>query len=209
MSRRLEKGNRNSYFRKEAIDPQNVVTADLIHGGKIEKVTGIQAGTYISNSDGLTTDTKNLFLSATGADCSLLYFYDHENKAIGITHVGWRGLLAGVVVNTVKSFTENFASSPENLLVGISPGIRSCHFKISSSDTIKYKEYPDFIFERGDKTFIDLVGIIKSQLFRKGVSEKNIEDSGICTYCNEQDFFSYRRDKPKEVQPMVGYIGLV
>ncbi len=209
MNRRLEKESRDLYFRRMLIDPNRVVTADLLHSGKVEMVGGAVAGTYVSNVDGLITNADNLFLSVTGADCFILYFYDPRKNVIGITHVGWRGLLGGVVKNTVQGLIENFAISPRGLLVGISPGIRKCHFEISFNDKVKYKEYPGFIFEKDDKVFVDLAGIIKSQLLNDEVLEKNIEDSGVCTYCNEQEFFSYRRDKPKEVKPMIGYIGLV
>src|SRR3989344_4699905 len=108
MNRRSEKENRSSYFRTMAVDPGRIVTADLIHGGRVERVIDAAAGTYISKSDGLITDTNNLFLSATGADCFLLYFYDPKKTAIAITHVGWRGLLAGVVKNTAQVFVETF-----------------------------------------------------------------------------------------------------
>ena len=209
MHRHLEMENRVLYFRRMTINPSRVVTADLVHGGRVERVGDTAANTFISNSDGLITNTENLFLSATGADCFLLYFYDPKKNAVGITHVGWRGLLAGVVKNTAKAFVKSFDTSPQELLIGISPGIRACHFEISSSDKIQYQKYPSFIFERDNKVFVDLAGIIKSQLLDKGVLKKHIEDNGRCTYCNEEEFFSYRRDTPKEVQPMIGYIGLI
>jgi YfiH family protein len=208
MNRRLEKENRSAYFRKKAIDPARVVTADLIHGARAERVGNEAAGIYVPESDALVTGARNLFLSATGADCFIIYFYDPEKGLIGITHAGWRGTLAGVVKNTVQALVENFGTAPKDLRVGISPGIRKCHFEISPGDKIKYQDYPSFILERDGKVFVDLAGIIRGQLVEKGVLEKNIEDSGICTYCNERDFFSYRRDKPKEVQAMVAYIGL-
>ena len=103
----------------------------------------------------------------------------------------------------------NFKTDTQDILVGIGPGIRKCHFEISPGDKIKYGAYPDFVLERDNKIFIDLAGIIKTQLQDNGILKEHIEDSGVCTYCEEKEYFSYRRDKPKEVQPMVGYIGLI
>lgn len=209
MNRHTQKENRENYFKKIGIDPNRVVTADLIHGQKAIKVTEEMGGKMIQDADGLITNEKNLFLSATGADCFLIYFYDSLKQAVGISHTGWCGLLAGVIKNTIEGMILNFGSAPQNILVGISPGIRKCHFKINPEDKTKYENYPGTIIENKDEVFIDLAGIIKFQLQDNKVLEKNIEDSGICTYCDKDEYFSYRRDKPSEVQPMVGYIGLI
>ncbi|MBI4034021.1 MAG: polyphenol oxidase family protein [Candidatus Brennerbacteria bacterium] len=208
MHRRLEKRNREEYFDKIGVGYSRVVTADSVHGATVSRVSGSEAGKMIMKTDGLITDSKNLFLSATAADCFLLYFYDPVKKAIGITHVGWRGLLAGVVENTVDSFVENFGVKPQNLLVSIGPGIRECHFEISPADGGKFEEYSEFVSEKDGKVFVGLPDIIKVKLLKRGVLAEHVEDSGICTYCNEKDYFSYRRDRPKDVQPQVGYIGL-
>lgn len=209
MNRRLEKENRNLYFRKIIAEPNRLITADLVHGARVERVMNEAGGTYISDTDALITNNKNLYLSATGADCFIVFFYDTKNSAIGIAHVGWRGLLAGVVKNTVSALVKNFHTSTQNLLVAIGPGIQVCHFEISAIDKDKFQDYPDFILEKGGKIFINLVGIIKTQLFDERVLDKNIENSDLCTYCNVQDYFSYRRDKPKHVESMIGYIALI
>jgi len=209
MHRRLERSNREKYFRKIGISPDRVVTAVLAHGAKVALVSGKAAGTTADDADGLITDEKDLFLSVTAADCFILYFSDPAKNVVGIVHVGWRGLLAGIVKNIVQAMVTNFKTDTQDILVGIGPGIRKCHFEISPGDKIKYGAYPDFVLERDNKIFIDLAGIIKTQLQDNGILKEHIEDSGVCTYCEEKEYFSYRRDKPKEVQPMVGYIGLI
>lgn len=208
MHRHLEKTNREKYFRKVGIDPDRVVTADLAHGAKIVCVSNEAAGTTIVGADGLMTNTTNLFLSATAADCFLVYFYDPVARVVGIVHAGWRGLLAGVVRSMVQTMISNFRIDARNVLVGIGPGIRECHFEISPDDKIKYNAYSDFVLRRNDKIFVDLPGIIKTQLQEYMIPKEYIEDNGACTFCEEKEYFSYRRDKPKEVQPMVGYVGL-
>lgn len=209
MHRHLEKENREIYFKKIGIDPNRVVTPDLVHKTKVVVVTSEEAGQIISDTDGLITEEKNLFLTATAADCFIIYFYDPVRRVVGIAHAGWRGIMADISREMISKMSERFEVNPGDLLVGISPGIQKCHFGISAMDKEKYSIYPRFIFERNGKVFVDLTAILKDQLQSLGVAESQIEDSGICTYCEERDYFSYRRDKPKEVQPMVGYIGLV
>ena len=145
MNRFLERNNRERYFKSADIDPRRVVTADLVHGVRTRRVFGEAAGTMIAGTDGLVTNKENLFLSATAADCFLLYLYDSERNTIGITHVGWRGLLGGVVENAIDVLAESFGVSPQDLFVGISPGIRRCHFEVSPADRKKFQEYADFI----------------------------------------------------------------
>ncbi len=206
MHRRLEKENREEYFKSLGIDPSRVVTADLVHGAKAVKVSD---GTIVAKADGLVTDAKGLFLTATAADCFLLYFYDPLKNVIGIAHVGWRGLLAGIVDNTIDALVQNYNVNSHDLLVSVSPGIRECHFEISPTDKEKFRRHSKFILKRKGKVFVDLPGIIKVKLLDKGISPNNIEDSGICTHSNENEYFSYRRDKPRDVQVQIGYIGLV
>ena len=209
MHRHLEKENREKYFKTLGVDSGRVVTADLIHGANVVGVSGQEGGIIVTKTDGLVTDTRGLLLTATAADCFLLYFYDPLKNVVGIAHAGWRGLLAGIVENTIAGLTQSFGVAPQDLLVSISPGIRGCHFEISPADKEKFKEYSQFVLERSGKVFVDLPGILRIKLLDKGISAKHIEDSEICTHCHEKEYFSYRRDKPKDVQVQIGYIGLI
>ena len=209
MHRHLRKENRAKYFEKIGIDPQKVVTADLIRGAKVQRVDESLAGTIVSDTDGLVTDTKDLVLTVTGADCFPVYFYDPARLAIGLIHVGWRGLLKGIVQNTVKVMMDEFKTDPSELIVGIGPGIRDCHFEISPEDEHLYAEYPNFILKKEEGFFVDIPGIIKEQLNRCGLKAENIEDSDLCTFCDSAEYFSYRRDKPSEIEVMAAHIGLM
>lgn len=209
MHRYLEKENQEQYFQSIGIDPKRVVVADLIHGTNVFLASDESAGKLIPRTDALITKNIDLFLSVTGADCFPIYFYDPVRKVVGIAHAGWRGILGNIAKKTIEEMSEQFKTVPRNLLVGIGPGIRECHFEISLLDKEKYKEYPMYITERKGSVFIDLAGIICSQLRSVGVLGENTEDCGLCTYCKKESYFSYRRDKPLEIQPMVGYIGFL
>lgn len=201
MHRHLEKENRAAYFMRLGIDPSRVVTADLVHGTNVVYADAEMAGTMIPDTDGLITTAENLFLTITAADCFPLYLYDPNSRAVGIVHLGWRGIVGGII----KNITAKMA--PGKLLVGISPGIRACHFEIKQDILDNFKDYTSFVEKRDGNIFVDLPGIIRQQLVTNGVSNTNIEDSGLCTFCLEQEYFSYRRDKPPEIQVMVAYIG--
>lgn len=113
-----------------------------------------------------------------------------------------------IVQNAVKSLEKKYRSKAQNILIGIGPGIRECHFDILEKNIKLYKDYPDCIIKKDNKTFIDLAGVIKEQLIAVGVKKENIEDSKLCTYCLKDKYFSYRRDRPKVIEAMIAYIGL-
>jgi hypothetical protein len=46
----------------------------------------------------------------------------------------------------------------------------------------------------GQKPHVDLARIVAAQLTRAGVERESIEQLAGCTYRDERDFFSYRRD---------------
>ena len=57
-------------------------------------------------------------------------------------------------------------------------------------------------------SFINLSGVIRAQLLELNILDKNIIISRECTYCLTHKYFSYRRDKPEEVEAMLAYISL-
>jgi hypothetical protein len=210
MHRHLQKENREKYFRGVGIDPGKVVVPDLVHGAKVEKVDASQGGMIIADTDGLVTETKDLVLSVTLADCPPIFFYDPERPAVGIAHSGWRGTEKAIAKEAVRAMQEEFGTKSGKLLAGIGPGIRKCHFDLSIEGNALHfeKNYPGLTSKQGGRMTIDLPGIIKEQLLQCGLKPENIEDSGLCTFCENESFFSYRRDKPAEIDSMVAYIGL-
>jgi copper oxidase (laccase) domain-containing protein len=103
---------------------------------------------------------------------------------------------------------KSMGCSPEDLIVGIGPGIQLCHFEIQTDILENFSNYQESIVNRNNHIFVDLPKIIMRQLDEAGVPEKNIESSGVCTFCQKDQYFSYRRDKPKEVEAMIAYIGI-
>jgi copper oxidase (laccase) domain-containing protein len=88
--------------------------------------------------------------------------------------------------------TDNFNSRPENVLVCISPSLCIKHSEFKNYK----KEFPkEFWVYQKDQFHFDLRQIGIDQLKKAGIEDQNIEVAIDCTYCNENDFFSFRRDK--------------
>lgn len=195
---------RTTYFAKEKIDVDRVVSAALVHGKHVERIVFADGGSAFQETDGLVTRDANTFLSVTVADCIPVYFFDPVHDIVGIVHAGWRGVVAGIVPEMIRTMKADYGSDPADILVGIGPSIQKCHFEIT--EEIRDHFDKDSIEERGGRLFVDLSKMLARQLHELGVTR--IEDSRICTFCHPDRYFSYRRDKPAQIEAMIAWIGL-
>ena len=144
-------------------------------------------------------DTDGLILTNTEdtvylkfADCTPLIFYDKENKIGAVSHAGWRGTAAKIGVKTINKMSANFGTKPENIVALIGAAISICCYEVSEEvrDTLLATvENPIGLYEGRN---IDLKGINAQQLREIGV--KNIDVCPYCTSCNNDLFYSYRKE---------------
>jgi hypothetical protein len=193
--------NRQKFFKKLGVDESKVISPIQSHSIVISKVVDNKNQ---PNADGNTTSIPGLFLTVTVADCFPIYFYNPKTNTIALAHSGWQGTVNNISAEMLKAI----GSKSEDVLVGIGPGIQSCHFEIKKDILPNFANYPNAIIERENKIFIDLPKIIISQLEQQGVLNQNIENLNECSYCQTDKYFSFRRDKPEKVQAMLAYIGL-
>lgn len=202
----VNNANRSTFFKKIGIAGENVFGAVLIHSNNVKKVSPGDL-TNIPDTDALVTKDKKCFISITVADCLPVFFYESEKKIIGIAHAGWRGLLGGVIENTMDEIF-SLGGSGKNLHVVFGPAINQCHFQIKDDILDNFKKYSNFIESDEGKYFVDLKGIAKNKIVSKGVFKNNVEDLSSCTY-EDKNLFSFRRDQPKEVEAMIALIGII
>ena len=155
--------------------------------------------------DALVTNQKKLPLVIRTADCISLVIYDKEKKVLATVHSGWRGTLNGIVNNTIDTMINKFNCNPSNIEAYLYPSIRNCHFEVDNDVYQLFKlKYNDYITKKDTKYLIDLQGIVKSQLTLLGINK--IDDSNICTYCNNDKYYSYRFNKTNERNYLIAYI---
>lgn len=197
--------NRELFLAKNNIDKGSVYSAEIIHSSCAE-IVDKKSPQIIEGADALVTK-EVIFLAVTIADCIPIYFFEGKKKIIGIAHAGWRGITNGIINNTLDKIIQ-LGGEMEQLSVILGPGLRDCHFEIKSDILDKFYGYSDFIIKKEGKIFIDLFGIIRKELLDYSVQEYNIFESGECTFCNQEKYFSYRRDKPAKTEAMMAVIGL-
>jgi YfiH family protein len=102
-------------------------------------------------------------------------------KGAAILHCGWRGLAAGIVARGSEAVGATAAA--------VGPGIGPCCYEVGDEVLSAFAGLGDGI---ASGRMLDLPEAARRQLRRVGVEE--VEVAGLCTRCEEELFFSHRRD---------------
>jgi copper oxidase (laccase) domain-containing protein len=159
-----------------------LLTAQQIHGDKIAIVDQpVALDQEFAGCDGIITSQKKVALGIHVADCCAVYIVDPKTPAISLVHSGKKGTERAIVSNAIQQMREHFGSNPAELVVQLSPCIRPPHYEI------------------------DFAAQIVEQCRAAGVNA--IHDSGVCTACDVDRYYSYRAEKGKTGR-MLALLGL-
>ncbi len=190
-------------------EPKNMVSSNQTHTTNVLEVTKSHAGNGIVRAnelvdvDGMITNEPGLILSTFYADCVPLYFVDRENRAIGLSHSGWKGTVGRIGRETIKLMSQKYGTKPENLICAIGPSICMDCYEVSRDVADKFadefKGYEaDILKDKGDEKYLlDLWRANEIVLLEAGVKKENIAVTNICTCCNSKLLFSHRATKGK------------
>lgn len=169
------------------------------HSNNVGVIDNDSLNKDFNNYDGLITNLEGVALIMKTADCQSIFLYDPINKVIGNIHSGWKGTLNKIAINAISIMKEKFNSNYKDIIVCISPSIRSCCFEVDEDVYSMFKNkfcyINEFVEKKNNKYYIDTINLNKKILKEIGIKEENIFDSGICTKCNSKIYHSYREDK--------------
>ncbi|MDD5272954.1 MAG: peptidoglycan editing factor PgeF [Methylovulum sp.] len=126
------------------------------------------------------------------ADCLPLLVCTPDGRKIAAIHAGWRGLLAGIISNTIA------ALQADTVLVWLGPAIGAGCFEVRDevpmAFTAKSTAFaPAFTEQGGGKWLADIYRLARIELAGLGVTQ--VYGGGSCTVTEADRFFSYRRDQ--------------
>jgi YfiH family protein len=179
--------NRRRLAAAVRADPETATMAWQVHGNVVTeaKPRGILVRTVFERCDGLWSDRPGQAMALLTADCyPVALARATGDAALCVLHVGWRGLLAGIV----ESGAATLGQGPLHAAIG--PGIGPCCYEIGEEVAGPFRERfgDDVVVERR----LDLGEATERALRRAGVVE--VERGGHCTACEPDLFFSHRRD---------------
>lgn len=185
--------NRKSYKEALTQDSLSFFSLNQIHSSKIVECPDQLKPdfTKLGEGDGLTTTQANQVLTIRTADC-LPLFLVQENR-ISLLHVGYKGLLAGILDEFLKNL------EPGDLYVKIGDHIHNCCFEVREDvltlfEGFKWFEKDKDLLIRENRTFIKLEGIVERFFCSSLGSRLAIDTQSRCTCCND-DLFSHRASK--------------
>lgn len=200
---------RRAYVAGVGLSEKRVAVPYLVHGTNVVVIRGDEADLVFPGTDALVTQSANVVLTVTAADCLPVYFFDTATGAIGLAHAGWRGLvagqhfgnpfqhnqgIAGVLGATFEAMRRNFGTRPEYLQVAIGPSIGPCHYAVGEDVRSAVRHAVGMEVIVGDA--VDLRLVARLQLMRLGVSAAHIASDSPCTVCQKETWFSARADGP-------------
>lgn len=182
-------------------DNSHFVVADQTHSDHISVITEKETKGWsrledaVADCDALITNQKGIILAVLTADCVPVLLFDKEKEIVAAIHAGWKGTEAKIVAKTVEKMIEVFDSDPKDIIAGIAPSIGRCCYEVGE-DVAKHFFNEHGSFDTiGEKYMLDLPFINKKQLLDSGLLEAHIEMSGVCTACEVERFFSYRKEQ--------------
>ena len=182
-------------------EPLHYIVADQTHSDNIKVITQKETKGWeglsdaIEDCDALVTDLRGVVLCILTADCVPILLYDRQKEVVAAIHAGWKGTKAQIASKTVQKMIEHYGCNPEEIMAGIAPSIGRCCYEVGEEVAEHFFDTPEGFTKKGEKYMLDLPFINKQQLLATGLKEENIEMSHICTACDTERFFSYRKEQ--------------
>jgi hypothetical protein len=168
--------NRRRLCAEIGADPDLLSVNYQAHSAVVRRATAGERGVP---GDGLWTDEPGVPLLALTADCLPVALAREDRPGLAVLHVGWRGLLGGIVEGGLRVLGGRVRAA-------VGPAIGPCCYEVGPEVAGRFDR--DLVRERR----LDLWTAVERRLLGAGCAD--VERVDLCTACNDELFFSYRRD---------------
>lgn len=191
---------RNRRLLSARVGRPRIQWLDQVHGVGCLQVD-MSTATAVPEADAAWTTDSNVALAVLTADCLPVVFAHRDGGVIGVAHAGWRGLVSGVLTNTVYALP----GEPGDYLAWIGPGIGMDAYQVGEEVAAAVSAMSHVGAEanahlhrgkghdatQSEKYQLDLAGLAAAQLGNLGVAQ--VYCDRVCT-AGDPRFYSYRRD---------------
>jgi YfiH family protein len=178
------------------VAPEKLLTLHQIHSPDVIVATDPWPSTARPKGDAMVTKVPGIALGVTTADCGPVLMVDPKARVIGAVHAGWKGALTGVLEATIDAM-EREGASRSDIVVGIGPMLHQRNYEVGMEFVARFEEADAenarffASASRNGHAMFDLPGYILARLSAAGVLI--VDDIDLCTYADEDSFYSYRR----------------
>jgi YfiH family protein len=190
--------------RVRALLPAEPVWLRQVHGTRVWDADLVPTEEVIE-ADAAVTSKANTVLTVMAADCLPVLISSPDGRVIGAAHAGWRGLLDGVLENTVDAMqAKTGLGDGGQYLVWLGPAIGPSAFEVGEEVRAAFHEHaqkhavpsPTEAFAAIDgkpgKYWANLYLLARQRLQSKGLT--HVYGGEFCTVRDQTNFFSHRRD---------------
>jgi YfiH family protein len=175
-----------------AID-RRLVTPRQVHGLRVAGAADYLERPADTACDGLSLQAdidRGLAALLLFADCVPVVFCGEVDMAV--VHGGWRGVLGGVVQQGGRAMI----GAPATAIIG--PSIGPCCFTVEQevADSFAARFGPQVVLGTQGAPRVDLWEAVTVAATELGVPRGQVVNPRVCTVCNTDLFYSYRKEGP-------------
>lgn len=140
----------------------------------------------LTKVDALVSFNPAVAVGVYTADCVPVLIYAPDKEGIAAVHAGWRGTLGGIVNNTLDLLQAQ-GCDPSRMYAVIGPAISLENYEVDFELAHKFIDagFSEFVMSGSDcyvKPHIDLKGVNRMRLLKRGLKPENITVSPDCTF---------------------------
>lgn len=188
---RLVAKNREALTLRIGVQP---VWLDQVHGINVVDLDAGQELPQAPEADASISRSPGKACAVLTADCLPVLLCDRAGTVVAAAHAGWRGLVAGVLEETIRRMNVR----PGEILAWLGPAIGPQAFEVGNevravfvaSDAAAAGAF--VATGVSGKWMADLFTLARQRLIRAGVG--SVAGGGTCTFTDHRRFYSYRRE---------------
>lgn len=170
---------------------------EQIHSDKVIYLDEGMDLAQLTPADALITHRKDVIIGVRTADCLPLLIYDDEQEVVAAVHAGYKGLISGVIQNTLTIMTQRLGCSFENMYFALGPAISVANYEVGPEVIFEFEKRYGKRFSHikipGKNPHLDLKQTARMILEDMGMDDLHFMDISLCTFERADLFSSYRR----------------
>lgn len=198
--------NQERLFEAMPQRPRELIIPHQTHGVKslvvneaFLSLSGEEKKESLEGIDTVMTCEPGCCICISTADCVPVLLFDTQHRAVAAVHAGWRGTVDYIVGHALERMYAVYGTEGKDVIACIGPSISLEAFEVGDEVVEAFRRNGfdlSRISRRNTETrkqHIDLWEANRLQLLDFGVPSSQIEIAGICTYRQQEEFFSARR----------------
>ncbi|MDQ7783007.1 MAG: peptidoglycan editing factor PgeF [Desulfomonilaceae bacterium] len=188
------------------IDAHGIVTCRQIHSDRIVVANGPSES--VPSADAVITERPGIYPAVKTADCLPILILEPAKGIAAAVHAGRRGTVLRITRKVLTFMKKRYGCEPSDMIVALGPAIGACCYELDERVLTPLRQaipHAERFIVAGSQDRsrkegqtpsyrLDLTAVNRYELEAEGVPDKNIHELKLCTSCNPQLFFSYRRD---------------